>query len=225
MLLAIDTATRFASVALYDDSGVVAESSWRSANNHSVEMMPAIAEMMARQGVSPEDLEAVAIAKGPGSFTGLRIGMGIAKGLCLALDIPIIGVPTLDIITYAVGDPGGRVLAVLEAGRGRICVGSYHFEEGMPVAEGDVDLWRASQWHVNATEPVLVAGDVNAELAERLLQQPDAENISITSLAGSVRRAGYLAELAWDRLAEDNVDDLDSLAPIYLRSPLPATME
>ncbi|NLG51773.1 MAG: tRNA (adenosine(37)-N6)-threonylcarbamoyltransferase complex dimerization subunit type 1 TsaB [Chloroflexi bacterium] len=222
MLLAIDTATRFASVALYNDSGVVAESSWRSANNHSVELAPAIAEMMARQKLTPQDLEAVAIAKGPGSFTGLRIGMSIAKGLCLALDIPIIGIPTLDITTYAVGDPGGRVLAVLEAGRGRIGVASYRFEDGLPVAEGDVELVRASQWQVQADEPVLIAGEVSAELAERLLQQPDAENISISSLAGSVRRAGYLAELAWDRLLDEAVDDLDTLSPVYLRSPAPA---
>ncbi len=217
MLLAIDTATRFASVALYDLTGVLAEQSWRSANNHSVEVMPAIASMLARQELTASALTAVAVAKGPGSFTGLRIGVSIAKGLCLALDIPIIGIPTLDVVTYAVGDPGCSVLSVLEAGRGRICVARYRFEDGLPIQEGETELCRASEFVVQADQPVLVAGEISTELAERLLRQPDAANMAISSLAGSVRRASYLAELAWERFLDGQVDDLDTLSPIYVQ--------
>jgi tRNA threonylcarbamoyladenosine biosynthesis protein TsaB len=220
MLLAIDTATRYASLALYDGSGVMAEWSWHSENNHSVEVLPAIAAMLTQQGLYPDDLSVVAVAKGPGSFTGLRIGMSIAKGLCLALEIPIIAIPTLDITTYGVGDPGGPIYAVLEAGRGRICVARYHFEQGLPVQEGDIELVSAAEWTpVNGDDldqPVLVAGEVNAELAERLLASPE---IAISSLAGSLRRAGYLAELAWEAFQEGRVDDLDALSPIYAHYP------
>ena len=216
MLLAIDTATRMASAALFDASGLVAESTWRSENNHSVELLPTIAALMNQQGTTFGDLSAVAVAQGPGSFTGLRIGMGVAKGLCLALDLPIIAIPTLDIITYAVGDPGCRVDAVIEAGRGRICVASYRYEDGLPVAVSPVSLWKSSVWQVIADEPVLVAGEVAPELVDRLLEQPGSDHIAFSSLAGSVRRAGYLAELAWDRLENDQVDDMDSLAPIYI---------
>ena len=219
MLLAIDTATRYASLALFGDTGVVSEQSWRSKNNHSVEMMPAIARMLSQQRLQPRCLTGVAVARGPGSFTGLRIGMSIAKGLCFALDIPIVAIPTLDIITYAVGDPGGPVFAVLEAGRGRICVAPYRFEEGVPAQEREIELVKASEWVVEAEEPTLVAGEVNAELAERLLMQPNAVNIAISSVAGSLRRAGYLAELAWDRLEDGTSDDLDSLSPIYAHYP------
>ena len=219
MLLAIDTATRYASAALYDDTGILSEQTWYSRNNHSVEMMPAVEEMLSRQGLTPSDLTAVAVAKGPGSFTGLRIGMSIAKGLCLALDIPLVAIPTLDIITYAAGDPGGPVLAVLQAGRGRLCVGTYHFEGGLPVQDGGTALVRESEWTITSEEPVLVTGEVSAELAERILAQPDADKIAISSLAGSLRRAGYLAELAWDRLQEEQVDDLNSVSPIYLHDP------
>ena len=220
MILAIDTATRFASLALYGEAGVRAEATWRSANNHSVEVMPEIARMLARPGLDVNALEAVAVTKGPGSFTGLRIGMSIAKGLCLALDLPIIAVPTLEVVAYAVGDPGGPVLAVLEAGRGRICVARYHFEEGLPVQEGDWELWKTDEWQVEAKERLLVAGEVSADLADHLSHQQDADNIAITSLAGSVRRAGYLAELAWDRLLDEQTDDLDTLSPIYVHPAL-----
>lgn len=223
MLLAIDTATRYASVALYDESGVLAEQTWRSNNRHSVEMMPAIDAMMTRQGFAKEDLEAVAVAKGPGSFTGLRIGMSIAKGLCLALDIPIIAIPTLDIIAYAVGDPGAPVLAVLEAGRGRVCVARYGFDEGLPVQEEEIELVRSAEWVPPPEDFVFVAGEVNERLAERLLGLDHADNIAISSLAGSLRRAGFMAELAWNRLQEDETDDLDTLSPVYLHYPTSGT--
>jgi len=219
VLLAIDTATRYASIALYDASGVLAERSWLSGGSHSVEVLPAIADMLAQARLTPEALNAVAVVRGPGSFTGLRIGMSIAKGLCLALDISIVSIPTLEVMAYAVGDPGGRVIAVLEAGRGRICVATYRYQEGLPVQEGDVELVKSSEWVVQATEPLLITGEVSAELAEQLLRQPDAGNITISSLASSLRRAGYLAELAWERLQRGDVDNLDTLSPVYTHYP------
>jgi tRNA threonylcarbamoyladenosine biosynthesis protein TsaB len=219
MLLAIDTATRYASIALYSEQGVLAEESWRSDNNHSTQVLPAITGMLARQGASPASLTGVAVALGPGSFTGLRIGMSIAKGLCLALAIPILGIPTLDGITYAVGDPGGPVMAVLEAGRGRLCVARYRFADGFPQQQGDLALVSERDWVPDTEEPVLLAGEVSAALVERLLALPQADRIAFTSLAGSVRRAGYLAELAWERLQAGQADDLDQLSPIYLHYP------
>ncbi len=223
MLLAIDTATRTASVALYDATGVLSEQSWRSDNRHTVETAPAIAAMLSRLERGAGALRGIAVAIGPGSFTGLRIGMSIAKGVCLALGIPIFGVPSLDVVAYAAGDPGGPIVAVLEAGRGRICAARYRFEDGLPVREGEIVLARAAEWAPHFDELTLVAGEVNAELAEHLLALPDAENVAISSLAGSVRRAGYLAELAWERLEAGESDDLDSLAPIYLHQPTSGT--
>lgn len=219
MLLAIDTATRYASIALYNASGVVVEKSWRSENNHSVEVLPAIARSLSQQKMAPSDLTTVAVAKGPGSFTGLRIGMSIGKGLCLALDLSIIAVPTLHIVTYAAGDPGYPVYAVLQAGRGRICVAPYRFEEGLPVQTDAVQIVKASQWEIEEEEPVLVAGEVDDALAERLLDHANGQEVYVTSLSSSLRRAGYLAELAWERLQEGEIDDVDTLSPVYAHNP------
>ncbi|MHB1294269.1 MAG: tRNA (adenosine(37)-N6)-threonylcarbamoyltransferase complex dimerization subunit type 1 TsaB [Anaerolineae bacterium] len=223
MLLAIDTATRQASVALYDASGVIAERSWRSGYNHSVQVMPAIADMLAQQGLRMADLRGVAISQGPGSFTGLRIGVAIAKGLCLGLGIPLVGIPTLDTVAYAAGDPGIPVVAVLEAGRGRLCVATYHFENGRPVQASDVTLVATADWIVREGEPVLVAGEVSPELADRLYAQSVGDNVAVTSLAGCVRRAGYLAELAWERLQKGDTDDLAGLSPLYVSFPTSGT--
>ncbi len=219
MLLAIDTATRWASLALYNDSGVISEFNWRCAGNHTVEVMPAIALMLNQAQAKPENIEAVAVAKGPGSFTGLRIGMGIAKGLCLSLKIPIIAIPTLDITAYAVGDPGGLVYAVLELGRDRICVSQYLYEDGLPVLHAEPAIQDVQGWQPEAPEPVVLTGEISAELAERLLRYPQADNYAISSLSASVRRAGYLAELAWQRWQKGEIDDLDSISPIYLHQP------
>ena len=108
MILAIDTATRMASIALYDATGVLAEETWRSQNNHSVELMPAVMRLVERQQKTLSDISGVAVSLGPGSFTGLRSGLSLAKGLCLALQTPIVGVPTLQVTAYAAGDPGPR---------------------------------------------------------------------------------------------------------------------
>ncbi len=219
MLLAVDTATRSASVALFDATGLLAENNWRSRNNHSVEVMPAIHAMLSQQGVDVTSLQAVAVAEGPGSFTGLRIGMSIAKGLCFALDVPILAVPTLQISAYATGDPGCPIYAVLEAGRGRISVGAYRFREGIPALQGEIALVSEAQWVVPAEENALVVGELNSALVERLRQQPGAERIGFLPVASSLRRAGYLAELAWKRLQRGDVDEVDSLSPVYTSLP------
>jgi tRNA threonylcarbamoyladenosine biosynthesis protein TsaB len=95
MLLGIDTATRFISLALHDGDRIAAESTWETANNHTIELAPAVRAMLARAGMGSQDLSAVAVALGPGSFTGLRIGLGFAKGLATTLAIPLLGIPTL----------------------------------------------------------------------------------------------------------------------------------
>ncbi len=103
MLLAIDTATHATGVCLADRAQVLAEHVWHSGRYHTVELAPEVAVLLQRNQVALTDLEAVAVASGPGSYTGLRIGMALAKGIALALRIPLIGVPTLDIL--AAGQP------------------------------------------------------------------------------------------------------------------------
>ena len=93
MILALDTSTAIASVALYD--GLVSgEISWRSGRGHSVELMAQTDSLMKLRKIQPEQLIAVAVAVGPGSYTGVRVGIAAGKGLCLALGIPMVGVST-----------------------------------------------------------------------------------------------------------------------------------
>lgn len=221
MLLAIDTATRAASVALYRD-GVIAEMTWRSRDNHTVETMQQIVHLLDLAGVTKNDLQAIGVALGPGSFTGLRVGMSIAKGLALGYQIPLIGIPTLDGIAHAYAHQSLAIWAVLEAGRGRFIVARYGGSRGavkraseyaLTNVEGIVDLVGAPQGEKH--NRALVCGDVDVTLAN-LLTERLGTRVVLAAPAQNARRAGYLAELAWARFQRGEFDDTSALVPLYL---------
>ncbi len=125
MLLALDTSTRTVGVALYNGVSVLGEMIWSSRDYHTVELAPKVAEMLSKCGVKTSDLDILAVAIGPGSFTGLRIGLSLAKGLALVHHKPIVGIPTLDILAASQPPGGDSLVAVLRAGRGRLAAGWY----------------------------------------------------------------------------------------------------
>ena len=120
MLLAIDTSTRFAGVALADGDRVVATRSWYSSVNHTAELMPAVVQLLKSHAVAVKDLEGVAVALGPGGFSALRVGISVGKGLAAAGGIPILGVGSLDVEAFPFSDCGLPVCVFLEAGRGEV---------------------------------------------------------------------------------------------------------
>jgi tRNA threonylcarbamoyladenosine biosynthesis protein TsaB len=218
LLLAIDTATRRPSLALYDGECVVAEETWRSANGHTVELMPGLVRMLERQRVSPSELRGIAVALGPGSFTGLRIGLGVAKGLALTLAIPLVGIPTLDILVYAQARKPGPMCAVLQAGRGRVCAAFYRWRKGQWQRQDDYRLTTLDELCADIETRTLFCGEIDTQ-AIKLLRECLGERAAVASPASSLRRAGYLAELGWQRLERGEMDDPATLSPIYLRHP------
>ncbi len=221
MLLAVDTSTAQVGLALYDGSQVIAEYAWRSSQRHTVELAPAIQELLARCGVTMDDLQALAVALGPGSFTSLRVGLSLVKGLALARGLPLIGVPTLDILAAA--QPAARLplAVVLQAGRGRLALGWYkHSKDGWR-AKGPARVVTVEALAEEVTAPVLICGELTAEERQKLVVKPE---IQIVSPARALRRPAILAELAWGRWQAGSVDDEATLAPIYLHvaGPIPA---
>jgi len=221
MLLAIDTATRNASIALYQE-GVLAELTWRSHDNHTVETMQQIARLLELVGAAKGDVRAIGVALGPGSFTGLRVGMSIAKGLAFGQQIPLLGIPTLDGIAHAHAVQPLPLWVILEAGRGRFIVARYTVarggvkrasDYGLTNANGIADLVGATQGERNTR--TLVCGDVDATLVE-LLSDRFGTRVVFASLAYKARRAGFLAELAWTRFQRGESDDAGALVPLYL---------
>jgi len=174
--------------------------------------------MLERQRVLPSELRGIAVALGPGSFTGLRIGLGVAKGLALTLAIPLMGIPTLDILVYAQARKPGPVCAVLQAGRGRVCAAFYRWKRGQWQRQGDHRLTTVDGLCAEIETRTFFCGEIDAQAA-KLLRERLGEKAVVASPASSLRRAGYLAELGWHRLERGKVDDPATLAPIYLRHP------
>lgn len=220
MLLAIDTATSMAGIALCDLScgRILGEESWYSARNHTVELMPRLVRLMDQQGLSPEDLSGLSVSLGPGSFTGLRIGIGLAKGLALARNLPIVGVPTLDIVARPHQAQRVPIWAVLQAGRGRICVGHYVRHRGHWSQEGGLQLMTWEGLCDQVEEPALLCGEIDAQGAD-FIRHRLGLLVTVASPAASLRRAGYLAELGWERLSRGDSDDAATLSPLYLHDP------
>jgi tRNA threonylcarbamoyladenosine biosynthesis protein TsaB len=227
MLLAVDTATRLISLALHDGQTVAAESTWHTAGHHTVELAPQVALLLRRAGTDASRLKGLAVAIGPGSYTGLRIGLGFAKGLALAQSIPLVGVSTFEALMRAQAPRRELAVAVLEAGRGRVSAARYRWNE----QRRRWDLFAAARvldWPALAAsieQPTYVCGEIDAHGAEALRERTRRGLAFLATPAHNLRRAGFLAEIGWERLrapaeAADAVANAASrLAPIYGSTP------
>lgn len=210
MILALDTATRFIGLALLDDQNLIAELMWHSENNHTVELAPNVEMLLKKNQVTARDLKAIAVAIGPGSFNGVRIGLGFAKGLSLARDVPLVGVRTLDILVYGVTPFDGGLIPVIQAGRGRIIWSRYEVgKRGWEsVSAGVVSDWETLKAHAEENDRII------GEIDQAGLRLIDSKRIGSYQ-----RRPFYLAQIACERLMRGDADDAATLAPIYAHQP------
>lgn len=216
LVLALDTSTQIASVALYNGISVCAEMTWRSPRRHTMELAPQVVAMLNRLEMEAAALTGLAVALGPGSFTGLRIGLALAKGLALARAIPMVGVPTLDVAAYPVRQRRATLYATLQAGRGRICVAPYRWRRGRWRRAGEMDITTWTKLAARAEGGAVFCGEIDVRGMEALTGRT-AKTI-IVPAAQRLRRAGYLAELGWERLVRGEQDDPATLQPIYLHT-------
>lgn len=221
VILAIDTSTRYAGVALYDGVKVIFERSWISVDHHTVELAPAVEVSLSQTGLEVSNLGAVAVALGPGSFTGLRIGLAMAKGLSIARHLPLVGIPSLDVTAYSIPIRDMPLVTVLQAGRRRLAAGWYKKKRGKWESTGEVEGFTPEELISRIQSTTLLCGELTEE--ERQLFARQRKTIKLSSPAHSLRRPAFLAELAWIRFIKGDIDDAASLAPIYLHynEPIP----
>ena len=221
MLLAVDTSTSQAGLALYDGR-VRTELVWHAGRDHGRHLLPAIEEALRRIGSGPNDLSAIAAARGPGSFTGLRVGLAVARGLALALQLPMYGIGSLTVLAHGLAGWDGPLYAVLEAGRGRVAAARFEpeyesyrgsYRQASEVMGLDVDsLLRLVV--DGGTRRCAVVGDLDDSTRSRFAEA--GGNTWVVSPALSVRRPGVLADLAWRRLEQRQQPGPDDGEPIYL---------
>ena len=211
MLLAVDTSTTQIGLALYDGAQVLGEFAWRSGQRHTVELAPAVAELLARCALTMNDVNALGVALGPGSFTSLRVGLALVKGIALARHIPLIGISTLDILARAQATSRLPLAVALQAGRGRYALGWYKVSRKQWQAQGEARVVTLEALMAEVQSPAVVCGEFTAEIRQKIVMN---ENVQLVSPANSVRRPAVLAELAWARWQNNDVDDEATLAPI-----------
>lgn len=220
MLLAVDTSNVQMGLALHDGAQVIGEYAWRGGQRHTVELAPAVSELIARCGLKIDALTVLGVAIGPGSFTSLRVGLAFVKGLALARKIPLLGIPTLDILAHALPVSDRPLGVAIHAGRGRFALGWYRSDGERWQARGESRVVRLDALEEEVKSPSLICGEFTAEERRQIESN---QLVRLTAPVESIRRPAVLAELAWVRYRNGEADDAASLAPIYLHtaSPIP----
>ena len=218
-LLVLDSSGLVASVALIEDDQLIAEYTTGNKLTHSQTLLPMLDEVIKRTSFEIEDIDAVAVAKGPGSFTGLRIGAATAKGLGLALDKPIIPVPTVDGLAYQLFGTSMIICPMMDARRKQVYTGFYRFEGSeMKVlkeqcAQSVEDtLIQLREYN----EPVVFLGDGVPVYKEEILEKMG--DLAIFSFFYANRqRAAAVGTLAQVYFAQGIYESADEFVPEYLR--------
>ena len=214
IILALETAADPGSIALWLDGAVVARNC-PAAHSNSETLLPLAEQVLRENGLNISDIDAVAFGSGPGSFTGLRVACGVAQGLAVARDLPLLGVGTLEAMAYASG--AARVIVALDARMGEVYVG--YFEDGRLCSElgvyppGSVPLPQSGGW-------LACGSGISAYpvLRERLAPWVEGWRPEIAPNAEAVLR------LAAPRLARGETIDPADAYPVYVRDKVAKTV-
>lgn len=217
MILVIDTSTQWMGIALFDGSVIIYEKVWKTNRRHTVELSPAIESALHDTDTGIKELRAIGVAIGPGSFTSLRIGLAAAKGLCLSLHIPLIGVPSLDVTARGIpAQDDIELICLLRAGRERFAALTYFNNNGRWESVGELTVVSAHELETSITSRTLICGEMNS--GEKKILSRRWRNVEIADPPLNIRHPSILASIAYDRFAAGDLDDTASTAPIYLRT-------
>ncbi len=217
-VLAVDTATQTSGVALLRGGVLIAECVWRSEENHTTELAPAVQWMLEAQRVHPSEVQALAVTVGPGTFNGLRVGLSLAKGMALALVAPLVGISTLEVTAYQHAACRGAIRPIINAGRGQVATALFRSLRGR---------WRRGEPDQLSTLPAILEATRHRTVFCGELGPTERKAIMDTlgrlavlpSGAASLRRAGALAELAWQKLQHASDSQPGDVVAAYLRRP------
>jgi len=225
MLLAIDTATQIMSLALHTGDTLLSEVTMKIGRNHSAYLAPMVQQTLEQADVSASELTAMAVSVGPGSYTGLRIGVALAKGMASVNNIPLVGVSTLD--TIAAGqtyyNTRHTLVVVVPAGRGRVISGTYRAKKGRWIADGDPVLQLWDDLLESIEDRIYLTGEISPKGLEAVTAAQEADkSITLIQPADRLRRAGFLAEEAWRHLRDETEEQdfsAEKVMPVYMKAP------
>lgn len=219
-ILSIDTSSQVSSVAVLSAERVAAEISMQGALTHSETLMPHIETALRMARVEKSELEGIAVSIGPGSFTGLRIGLASAKMMAYALHIPLIAVPTLEALAHHYICEGVRLVPMMDAQKGNVYAQEFMWEAGLDGlhlrekhALSILPLTEVIAGLENAEQPVILLGDAMQKKTTLALPA----NVRLAPIHARMPRAACVGLAALTRLARGETDDPMTAAPLYLR--------
>ena len=218
MLLALDTSTDWASVALFDGRSVLAEETWHAHRRHAEELFPTIERLLAQTRTSLAQVTRIAVATGPGSFTGLRIAIAAAQGLARGAGAALVGISTLDVLAYPHAASKRRVCPVLPAGRTDHYAAFYQERNRVWKRRSPFVVGPLEEICRSIGEHTLFVGELS-DADEATLRAILGPKALFAPAATRMRRAGFLAELGWNELEAGTQAKLGGLEPIYVRQP------
>lgn len=221
-LLALETCTEACSVALVND-GLVHERYELAPRRHAELVLPWVESLLAENALARSALEAIAVGRGPGAFTGVRLGISLAQGLALALERPLIGISTLAALAMRAGaDEGARVLAAIDARMGEVYWCSYQIRDGEPVALGDEQVGTPQSVRIEGEGWHGVGSGFAAEksaLPKYLYEQLASVDALALPHAADIARLAVRAHARGQALPPEQVE------PAYLRNNVALTIK
>ncbi len=214
-ILAIDTSNQAMGVAVLKDGRPLGEFMTNIKKNHSERLMPAIVHLMHEVNMTPVDLDRIVVAKGPGSYTGVRIGLTTAKSMAWSLDIPVTGVSSLEVLAWQGRFYDSYICPFFDARRGLVYTGLYRWQEGILVPVADERNIVMDDWlHelANMQQEVLFLSPDMQLHQERILEQMGSRAV-IPHGTYNVANPSHLALAGQQK----SPDDTHMLAPNYLR--------
>lgn len=217
VVLGVDSSAKPCSVAILDDEKIVYQGYLNNKLTHSETLMPMIEDALSFSGFKLENIDLVSVAKGPGSFTGVRIGVSAVKGLCMGKNIPCVGVSTLKAMAYNHKNCDKVICCVMDARRNQVYNGIFEFKKGkLEIISDDraISIEELKEEIINLKKDVILVGD-GADLCYNDMR--DLENVYLAD--ENVKfQTGYGVALCGKILFEDGKsDDFKTLVPGYLR--------
>jgi len=216
-ILGIDSSSIVATVAVLTQEKLLAEYIVNNKKNHSEKLMLVLDRVLSDADLSINDIDVIAVGKGPGSFTGIRIGMACAQGLAHAAGKPMIGVNTLDALAYNLINAQGLLCPMINAQREELYTSLYRWQDGKLVRLWDYELIKADKLAerlLRIPEQIYILGDgVNILLQANF----KLDNVVLAPRVSLMPKASSVAMAALERYTSGEVDDCFNIRPFYIR--------
>ncbi|MBS0285041.1 MAG: tRNA (adenosine(37)-N6)-threonylcarbamoyltransferase complex dimerization subunit type 1 TsaB [Proteobacteria bacterium] len=222
-ILAIETATEACSAALSVDGGII-ERSEIAPRRHAELILPMIESLLAEAGIARSQLDGIAVGRGPGAFTGVRLAIAVTQGLALALDIPVVPVSSLAALAQDAPDAGAAILAVIDARMGEVYAGAFRRSpNGLVESIGEESVGKADEFGIPQSAQLCIVGTgwdaYRDALAPRLPAPP------VFADGARYPQARAVAQLAAPQFAAGRGVAPEQALPVYLRDKVALTLE